>query len=674
MGFARKTGTIGVLLAFLALGAFSEIPPAAGEERILDFQSRLECGTDASVQVEEVIRVHSEGISIRHGIYRDLSLKNWAGRPSRLEVLETLLDGKPTQARQDLQGQSTRLYLGDSSRTLEKGTHVFTLRYRMDNQVGNLADRDEIYWNVTGNDWAFPIEKATCLVSLPGALDPARLEVAAYTGRRGSRESDASFSRQGTGLFFSTTRTLYPGEGLTVAVGWPKGFVAFGSLREKNPGWITFLAGMGLVVLYYFLAWLAVGRDAPRGLVIPRFEPPEGMTPSQVRRIARMGLDTKGLAAEILDLAVKGILRIRETEERFSLLMEPRPDFSRLPAHQENLAAGLLSIGMDSSRRIESLKAAARQKGLKGKLARLGMSLGRIRETAATPGEQVEIRLDGTDSKAFHSAWTAFRRRIEASDPAKKLFSKNTGIWILGLLGSMGTIAAMLFSNHPRAFLQGGGAFLALWLSFWTIGVVLLVGAALAAWASALSSRSCAKTAGALFLTLFSLPFLGAEIFVLVTLSRISFTPLFRQLLPALLLVLATTGTFRYLLRRYTKEGQEAMDAIEGYRQYLTLAEKDRLRSISGPTPTPALFEKHLPFAMALDVEEAWTSQFTAILGQGYHPVWIEGTSMTGSSGFSSRFPAAFAGAVSSSGSSSGGSGGGGSSGGGGGGGGGGGW
>jgi uncharacterized membrane protein len=126
------------------------------------------------------------------------------------------------------------------------------------------------------------------------------------------------------------------------------------------------------------------------------------------------------------------------------------------------------------------------------------------------------------------------------------------------------------------------------------------------------------------------------------------------------------------------------MDEVEGYRRYLSVAEQERLNILNPPEKTPELFEKHLPYALALDVEHDWSEQFASVLAAAasdgaYRPSWYAGRSWrTGDmSGFASSLGKFFTGAISSAstapGSSSG-SGGGGSSGGGGGGGGGGGW
>ena len=57
--------------------------------------------------------------------------------------------------------------LGDANVGLNPGEHTYSLRYRSDRQIGFFASRDELYWNVTGNGWAFPIDSASATVRLP---------------------------------------------------------------------------------------------------------------------------------------------------------------------------------------------------------------------------------------------------------------------------------------------------------------------------------------------------------------------------------------------------------------------------------------------------------------------------------------------------------------------------
>ena len=84
------------------------------------------------------------------------------------------------------------------------------------------------------------------------------------------------------------------------------------------------------------------------------------------------------------------------------------------------------------------------------------------------------------------------------------------------------------------------------------------------------------------------------------------------------------------------------MDGIEGLRQYLGVAEEERLQFLNPPEKTPELFEKFLPYAIALDVENAWAKRFTAVLAAaaaaGAASAWH-----AGSGHYSSGDPASFA-------------------------------
>ena len=167
----------------------------------------------------------------------------------------------------------------------------------------------------------------------------------------------------------------------------------------------------------------------------------------------------------------------------------------------------------------------------------------------------------------------------------------------------------------------------------------------------------------------------------LLTLASIGFSFLNASLWTGGLAVLgiALCITFNILLKRPTPEGQKLRDQILGFKKYLSVAEADRLDLENPPERTPQLFEKFLPYALALGVEQAWSKQFTDVLAAaaldpatnapGMNPV----LPMAFATSFASSFSDAISSASMAPGSSSG-SGGGGSSGGGGGGGGGGGW
>jgi uncharacterized membrane protein len=143
---------------------------------------------------------------------------------------------------------------------------------------------------------------------------------------------------------------------------------------------------------------------------------------------------------------------------------------------------------------------------------------------------------------------------------------------------------------------------------------------------------------------------------------------------------LGSTSLFYHLLKKPTLEGRAILNEIEGFRHYLAVAEQDRLDLEHPPERTPELFEKFLPYAVALGVEQRWAEQFNEVLeAASYQPAWLEGSSVSRLSAvqLGSTLGSSMAQTISSASTAPGsrsGSGGGGSSGGGGGGGGGGGW
>jgi uncharacterized membrane protein len=149
----------------------------------------------------------------------------------------------------------------------------------------------------------------------------------------------------------------------------------------------------------------------------------------------------------------------------------------------------------------------------------------------------------------------------------------------------------------------------------------------------------------------------------------------------SLVLAVVLNVSFFQWLKAPTLAGRKLLDKIEGFRDYLEMAEKDEMNLRNPPDKIPALFEIYLPYAVALDVAQQWAEKFSSVFaqlekdGQSYSPAWYHGHDFTvaGLGNFASSFASTVSSAATPPGSSSG-SGGGGSSGGGGGGGGGGGW
>jgi uncharacterized membrane protein len=240
----------------------------------------------------------------------------------------------------------------------------------------------------------------------------------------------------------------------------------------------------------------------------------------------------------------------------------------------------------------------------------------------------------------------------------------------------------LVFVAFAQGQKMGVAGFMSLWLSIWSIGVAALLRNAVHLWKSAFAGGhlKAGLTAAATFMTLFSIPFVLGEIVGLLVLSSATSVLVVAVLLMTVLLHIL----FHHLLKAPTRAGRSVLDKIEGFKMFLGAIEGDRMNRAMPPENKPEVFEKYLPYALALDVEQAWAEKFSGALGGatqtpgsdsgGYSPSWYSGPgwSALGPAGFASSLSGSFSGAISSSssvpGSSSGGGGGGGSGGGGGGG------
>jgi len=379
------------------------------------------------------------------------------------------------------------------------------------------------------------------------------------------------------------------------------------------------------------MAWIKVGKDPRKGPIIPRFHPPDGFSPAAVRHVRKMGFDKKSFAAALVDMAVKGALSISEDDDGgFTLEKKPSAD----PA--------LLSRG--EKKMLKSL----------------------------FPSQNI-LRLENKNHAKIGKAITALKKTLK-TDLEKVCFKRNTKYLIPGIGITIITLAAVILNARDIAT----AGFMSIWLSMWTIGCVVLGYQVIKAWRSPGSKFK--KGAGTVFITLFALPFFLGEFFGLwVFINAVSFQA--GLFFVSLILI---TALFYHLLKAPTIYGRSVLDKIDGFRQYLAIAESERLKILNPPDKNPALFEKFLPYAMALDVEGRWGEQFADVLkqandGAGYRAGWYTTTSpgVMDVNGLTDSLGQGLAGAVSSAASapgSSSGFGGGGSSGGGGGGGGGGGW
>jgi len=315
----------------LVTSYFCFTKPVIAAEEILSFDSDIQVHEDSSISITENITVRAENKKINRGIYRDFPTKYKGKLGNKIkvgfEIVEVLRNGRSEPFHTKKQFNGTRIYIGDKNSYINKGEHTYTIKYRTNQQLGFFDTHDELYWNVTGNGWEFPILKAKASVHLPESISSDEVKLEAYTGSQGSKgQSYNAKHGYSDNYLFETNRTLTSNEGLTIVVTWPKGHITQPSMMQKASWWwqanidspTSLFSFFGLLV-FYLVSWWRVGRDPEPGVIIPHYQPPEGFPPGGLRYIKEMGHDKKAFTAALLNLAVKGYLKIEEKGKTYKL-------------------------------------------------------------------------------------------------------------------------------------------------------------------------------------------------------------------------------------------------------------------------------------------------------------------------------------------------------------------
>ncbi len=610
--WVRGTGIVKTIaVSLVLLSAVFQINSAAAQtvrssssERITAFNSDIRILENGNIEVTEAISVDAHGVSIKRGIYRDIPLVVLNAAKfydvGGITINHVMLDGRTVSYKVEKLSGAIRIYMGSSRQHLTAGDHTFTLTYTMNDQLAFGSDIDELYWNVTGNDWQFAIENVTAVVHLPDGATVSDLSV--YTGPKGSTGGRYSIL-SGTGELAKarTVTSLPPGHGMTLAVSWPAGYVArptfIGSAAKlvvDNKGIFAGLALCLILLAYYTLAWRKFGKDPDGPTVIPRFEPPAGMSPAEVGFMWRnanggQNFATKAFAVVLTSLAVKKRLTIKVTNKDEYIL-------TRIPGHPEDLPD-------DEQTVLNSL----------------------LRQSSNT-----EITIGREYRKEVQSARSSLITRYSA-DKRSTYFVRKERQWQIGCVIGVLAVAATimldpLFGAYDVESTIGAAVISALFV----VAVNLVLNGLRRFWISAVGKGDgglgnyfkFAMVGGA-----FVGPALAFGIILVGAISPIA--------LCVGIAAVAICCLFHVLLEVPTAEFLRLRSEIEGYRRYLTVAEEDQLNFKSREMGDAIeLFEKHLPFAMALDAEDVWTGRLEAFLSampvkQGedanqYNPSWYQ--------------------------------------------------
>lgn len=581
------------------------------KEYIKNFDVDVLINYDNTITVTENIEVNSLQRLIRRGIYRDLPLirksQKFGVNTTAFRILSVSKDGQREAYHLKPITNGIRVYIGHKNRYVKKGLHQYQITYQMSRHIYELGELElnnqkvkmsELFWNITGDGWRFPILNSSATFRLAGN-NPSELYLAnAFTGKYLSKESAVEVEQENGEVKLRTSRALKKKEGWSVAVRFPSDNIASLNIFQRLKQDIILqgiqykFAGLILLLVALYGLWYVHGIDPQRETIIPRFNPPEDLSPAKINRAYLHRSHNDAIAAAIMNLAVKGKISIEEDSN--IILRKKKSEEDLEPENELSKEERALFNNLFSSNKDDDF-----------------------------------ITLARTNRKTLLKAKRAFEK--ELGEFSKPLFTYNIPYMILGILL---TLTSLYFFSKGIGSFQAGvfiGA-----VEFSAIGylLVLLV--------NSRTTDSKWKKIRYIFPMIFLSIHGGLFSYHAIGISTLYIVLFLLHCLPL--------GVFLALIPSATKKGQRLIDKIEGFRQYLAIAEKDRLDKLNPPEMTPELFEKFLPYAQALGEEGSWSLRFEKEVGKSlkenhYSPTWYR-SNLNNSYSFSS---AALAGSLGSS-------------------------
>lgn len=686
------------------------------QERINLYLSDIVINDDGSINVIETITVTTNNTTIKHGIYRDYPLMYNKG-PIRYEVDFEIksIEIKDNQVENasfenenywtERIGTGIRIYVGNKTQFLSPGSYTYKLTYTVSDQIRTFKDYQEFYYNITGNEWDFPIDNACTIIRWSVPYKYENLETNVYTGVKGSKESNAtigkpdSLKNNGQAIKVCTTKPLNKGEGLTVSTAFKnyKGEtnekVVFNNLPQKTVLEILLfnLQPVAIIISTFFIILVSIfitlnfSKDVDRKATITEFLPNTNISTAATRYIATYKMDQVSFSSMVISLAIKGWILIKEEEHKgFKIKFLS----SNKTKHTYFILERKLGVEepLDEEKMLYLLLFATNPNSV---YRDYGGQIENNKDFISLINK-VDGLLDSFSLKAYDSRMQAAWNRLyilKSINYKQKYTKSKSGLviipaLILTLLGViLPSIITMLMKQTHVYYLDN------MLTDLFILGIffVFSIGSLSPIYKYLENIKKNKKVFSniigicfALFLfAVINLPF----IFIGHIIEGLPINTQF--ILFANIFITPITLFMWYKLIRRTPKGEELYRNIRGFEKYITIAEKERIRFFNKKLPEDyKTFEKYLPYAIALDLDSKWTDMFEdsikkAIEQQGETNAlsWYTGVNIatfsTNFSSFNSSFSSSLSSSISS---SSSGSGGGGSSGGGGGGGGGGGW
>lgn len=549
----------------------------------------------------------------------------------RVQLQEVRFDGEPAAFHTN---QVLRNYyqvvLGSSETSLlpvSVGAHTLSIAYRVTGAVRFLQDYDELYWNALGHVSSAG-GKVTVRVHLPAAVPGAQVRTISYAGGRGVSaprlpgDPPVVTKAISDGREFSV-EALRPSQSLAVVVRWPKGYVQ--PPQWWDPAHLPLVIAPLLLLAFYLAVRLILHRHQERGTVLPQYTPPRGFSPAALRYVLTGGADGTSVAAVLARFLTKGAMSATATGSGYTFVRQSGYETVISKLAPEEAAIGqeffnpAFNFGEGSSstaamqREFSTLTApdpaATACMGPHGGAASSAdpspyepISLGIADMAASTPAPAAQDRVtlnegDPRINVFVGMIYTRLHSQIEG-----KYFRWNIGFVLLGMLATF--VFALVWALRDTTDIFGS-----VFLTVWIMGFLQIVGAMVSLGIH--SARLPSSAARWLLMVVGLGVVFGLPLLVARELARTTSWPL----VYAMLSMIALNSLFMPLLRTMTPDGRKLQDEIAGYKDFLREVEQDRLDRLGKTANAPPISET-LPYAIALDLREAWGDALATAFSQ----------------------------------------------------------
>jgi len=213
-----------IFLLFLFLIPLNLKVSALEKERIKSFNVFYNINKNGTIDITEEITIVANQEIFKHGIYRDFFIQNLPGNKSRQSYIikSANINNQKTKFSMEDLFEGVRFYFGDPEVILDPGDYTFKINYQAKNSESYFTDHEEIFWNING-EWNVEIDNISGIFVLPEGISEKDLKINGFIGSFGSKNPFTEYKLEGNKIYFKSLKPLNKYENISIAIWFQSG-------------------------------------------------------------------------------------------------------------------------------------------------------------------------------------------------------------------------------------------------------------------------------------------------------------------------------------------------------------------------------------------------------------------------------------------------------------------